>query len=810
MARKDGYSLAVSKKYVCVHGHFYQPPRESPWLEVVEEQPSAAPMHDWNERVDAECYAPNARARILDSDGNIDHVVNNYSKISFDAGPTLLAWMERADPETYRAILDADARAISERGYGTAMAQAHGHLILPLCHERDRRTQVLWGVRDFELRFGRRPKAMWLPETAADTPSLEALADAGIELTVLAPNQCARVRHRAPSGSATKWVDVSGGRVDGRRAYKVVLPSGRAITVFFYDGPLSRAVAFERVLDDGARFADRLRGAFEPRAREAQLVHIATDGESYGHHHRFGEMALAFALETLQARGDATVVSYEEFAAHHPPTWEAEIAEGSSWSCAHGIERWRSDCGCSTGGAQGWNQRWRGPLREAFDLLRDAIAPRFEELGRTLFHDPWRARDTYIDVLYDPSEASRLRFFEREGSSALLRERGSEARVRALSLLEMQRHAMSMYTSCGWFFNDVSGIETEQCLAYAARALELATELFGDRFEGPFLAKLAEAESNRPESGNARRVFEATVRTHAVSLRRAAAHYAMSSLFAEPGRDERPYGFEVQFIEPEQRRAAKARLGMGQLRVEQERTEAHLHVDYAVVHLGDHNLGGGVRPFPGRALHAAMREDLAEVFSRYDLTEVLRGLEKHFPGATESTRALFHDEQKRILAAVLTSTLEVALSGYEQIYHQQAPLMRYLASLGQTPPNAFTLAAEITLARALHGELGRGVEIDLVAIDALTREASGAGVTLHGPELGEALESSLLAIIARLSLGEDGALEDLASRVATLAMGGGIPFAPSRCQDALVRVRDERGVRSEPFRRLAHTLHVRA
>jgi alpha-amylase/alpha-mannosidase (GH57 family) len=809
----------VSKKYVCIHGHFYQPPRESPWLETVEEQPSAAPMHDWNERVNAECYAPNARARILDGAGNIDRVVNNFSRISFDAGPTLLSWMEHGDPETYAAILEADAKAIAARGHGTAMAQAHGHLILPFCHARDQRTQVRWGARDFELRFQRRPKAMWLAETAVDTPSLEALADEGIEITVLAPNQCARVRHRTASGVAGKWVDVSGSRVDGRRAYHVVLPSGRRMVVFFYDGPLSRAVAFERVLDDGARFAERLKGAFEPRAREAQLVHIATDGESYGHHHRFGEMALAFALEDLASKDDPSVVGYEEFRALHPPTWEAEIVEGSSWSCAHGIERWRSDCGCSTGGMHGWNQRWRGPLREAFDLLRDAIAPRFEQMGGALFHDPWRARDAYIDVVVDPSEASRKRFLEREGKSPGLVVRGSPERVRALSLLEMQRHAMSMYTSCGWFFNDVSGIETEQCLAYAARALELATEIFGDHFEEPFLRKLAEAKSNRPEAGDARRIFETTVRPHSVSLRRAAAHFAVSSLFSEPARSdaapsarrgEPRYGFVASFFEPEQRRAAKARLALGQLVVEHERTEARLHVDYAVVHLGDHNLGGGVRAFPGGHAHAAMRASLTDVFSRYDLTEVLRSLEKHFPGGTESIRALFHDEQKRVLASVLQATLDDALSGYARIYEQQAPLMRYLASLGQTPPEAFTLAAEITLGHALAKELRRGVDIDLVAVDALSKEAHGAGVTLSSPELGEALESSLLEIIAAMRVGGDDVLDDLGARVASLAMSGTIPFSPIRCQDALVRARDERDAHSEAFRSLARALRVRA
>lgn len=270
---------AMGLRHVVVHGHFYQPPRESPWLEIVEEQPSAAPFHDWNARVSAECYAPNAGARILDAKGRVDRLVNNYASISFDAGPTLMAWLEREDPTTHAALIEADRTSVRTRGHGVAMAQVHGHLILPLCNERDRRTQVRWGVRDFEWRYGRKPRGMWLAETAVDVESLEAMAAEGIALTVLAPHQCARVR---PIGHPA-WVDVGGGRVDPRRAYDVALPSGKHIAVFFYDGPLSRAVAFEHVLNDGKTFADRILGTFHPSAREPQIVHLATDGESYGH-----------------------------------------------------------------------------------------------------------------------------------------------------------------------------------------------------------------------------------------------------------------------------------------------------------------------------------------------------------------------------------------------------------------------------------------------------------------------------------------------------------------------------------------------
>lgn len=792
-------------RHVVVHGHFYQPPRESPWLEVVEEQPSAAPSHDWNERVCAECYAPNAGARILDAKGRVDRLVNNYAAISFDAGPTLMAWLERADRATYDAMIDADRASIAARGHGLAMAQVHGHLILPLCNARDRRTQVRWGVRDFEFRFGRKPRGMWLAETAVDEASLEALADEGIALTVLAPHQCARVR---PKGRDA-WSDVGGGRVDPRRVYDVRLASGRSIAVFFYDGPLSRSVAFEHVLNDGKFFAERIVGTFHPNAREPQIVHLATDGESYGHHHHFGEMALAFALEHIATvEGREALSGYEEYLATHPPTWEAEIVPRTSWSCAHGIERWRSDCGCSTGAPLGWNQAWRAPLRQALDGLRDAIAPEFERAAQGLLRDPWAARDAYVELLLDVSMASRERFFREHGASDALLVPGSPDRVRALSLLEMQRHAMSMFTSCGWFFNDVSGIEGQQCMAYAARALELATELFGDRFREPFLAKLAEARSNVGEWRDGRHVFEKLVLPRAVSLRDAAAHFAITSLFTSYGAHEERYGFDVDFVGADQRRAARARMGFGQLVLRHDRTEASLHVDYAVVHLGDHNLGGGVRTYAGEGAHRAMKDEIGGVFARLDLPEVLRGLERHFPGAVYSLRGIFHDEQSRIVDGILEETLDDVAKDFERIYEQQVPLMRYLASIGQQLPREFVVAAEMSLGRSLERQLSKGADIDLGLVDALLKESKDAGVVLSMPQLGRALERSLMHILGRLRSAPSETLEALAVRLATLGTVGPFPFDRHRVQNEIVRLRDGRGARSETFHQLCDALGV--
>ncbi|HEX9796787.1 MAG TPA: DUF3536 domain-containing protein, partial [Anaerolineales bacterium] len=481
----------MTDRYVTIHGHFYQPPRENPWLEAIEAQESAYPYHDWNERVNDESYAPNAASRILDEDGRISQIVNNYERISFNFGPTLLAWMETADPETYQAILEADRRSQARfSGHGSALAQVYNHMIMPLANLRDRQTLIAWGLHDFQARFGRSAEGMWLPETAVDLASLELLAEAGLRFTILAPHQAGRVRKLGDKN----WRQVEGGGIDPSRPYLIELPSGRTLTIFFYDGRVSRAVAFEGLLSRGETLADRLADAFSEQRTWPQLVHIATDGETYGHHHRYGDMALAFALEYLEREGIARLTNYGEHLERFPPTHEVQIKEETSWSCAHGIERWRSDCGCNSGGHPGWQQAWRGPLREALDGLRDAVAGPFEEMGRGYLADPWQARHDYIQVVLDRTPENVDRFLAEHGNSSL----EPADRVTCLKLLELQRHAMLMYASCGWFFDDISGIETVQVLRYAGRVVQLGQELFKLDLEGPFLARLSQAPSNLP------------------------------------------------------------------------------------------------------------------------------------------------------------------------------------------------------------------------------------------------------------------------------------------------------------------------
>ena len=645
----------MTERHVTIHCHFYQPPRENPWLEAIERQESAHPWHDWNERILAECYAPNAWSRVLDAEGRIVRIVNNYERISFNVGPTLLAWLEPHAPGTYAAILEADRRSRQRfSGHGNALAQAYGHMILPLAGPRDRRTQVRWGVRDFERRFGRRPEGMWLPETAVDLETLEALVEEGIEWTVLAPHQAAEVRRAGEE----EWHDVRGGRIDTARPYRQRLPSGRSIALFFYDGPLSRAVAFEKLLENGRALAERLQGEVEG-GEGPRLGHVATDGETYGHHHRHGEMALSMALEILEHDELVALTNYGEHLERHPAADEVRILENTSWSCPHGVERWRSDCGCSTGASPEWNQAWRAPLREALDWLRDELEARYEREAAKLFLDPWAARDDYIEVILDRSDESLDRFL---GDHARGRPAARD-RVRALELLELQRHAMLMFTSCGWFFADLAGIETAQVIQYAGRAVQLGERLFGEALEPAFLERLERARSNVPEAGTGREVYHAAIEPARVDLGEIGARYAVSSLFEEYGEVERVHCYTVKRLEERRRQSGRARLALGRARVESEITRETADLWYAALHPGDHGVVGGVRPDRGEESGRALATEIESAFQRADQEAVLRLLEEAFHASTRSLRSLFGDEQRRILGRILASAGESGLPG---------------------------------------------------------------------------------------------------------------------------------------------------
>lgn len=723
----------AARPLVCVHGHFYQPPRENPWLEAIEPQDSAAPYHDWNVRITAECYEPNTASRILDDDDRIVSIVNNYSRISFNFGPTLLSWLEREQPSVYSAILEAD-RESQKRfgGHGSALAQAYNHTILPLATPEEREVQVIWGIRDFEHRFGRKPDGMWLPETAVDLASLEALAAHDIRFTVLAPSQARRVRVIGDN----EWTDVSGGRIDPTRPCIQHLPSGKSIVLFFYDDSLSRGVAFDGLLHRGEHFARRLAGA-APES-EGRLVHIATDGESYGHHHRHGDMALAYALNRIESRGWGELTNYAWFLERFPPTHEVEIFENSSWSCAHGVERWRSDCGCQTGGPAEWTQAWRAPLRDALDWLRNRARDLLHEEAARCFKNPTDALHHFIELILDRSPENVDRFLQhhRKGRHT------DNLNVRALKLLELQRQLQLMYTSCGWFFSELSGIETIQVLCYAGRAVQLAEDLSGESIEDGFLERLGHAHSNRAEAGSGRDIYERSVRPAKVNWEMLGAHYAMASFFETYPEATTLYCYDVERDRYDVRETGKTKLAIGRARLTSRLTRATEELSFAVLYLGGHTVTTGVC----RGSHPL--DALADAFTSGDENEVRRLIDARFGKHQYHLESLFGDEKRRIVDALLRSTLEDAEASHETLFEKHGATMRFLTELGVPAPAALSVAAEVVLNRNIRLAL-EAVALDDELIGNLIAEAATEGVRLDEASLEYTARQSIDAIAAR-------------------------------------------------------------
>jgi alpha-amylase/alpha-mannosidase (GH57 family) len=728
------------ERCICIHAHFYQPPRENPWLEAVERQESAYPYHDWNERITAECYAPNGDSRILDDRGYIRQIVNNYSRISFNFGPTLLSWMKEKAPETYKCILESD-RESQERfsGHGSAIAQAYNHVILPLAGSRDKLTQVVWGIRDFEHRFGRTPEGMWLPETAVDVETLEALSAQGIKFTILAPHQAGRVRKIG----GRSWKDVSGGRIDPTRAYLAKLPSGKRINLFFYDGPISRAVAFEQLLNCGEQFSSRIKSGFSDKRDWPQLMHIATDGETYGHHHKHGDMALAYALDRIESDPAIRLTNYGKFLKDFPPTHEVQIIENTAWSCAHGVERWRSDCGCNSGRA-GWNQQWRGPLRAALDGLRDCAAELFEQEAAEFLHDPWKARNDYIQVILDRSPESLWIFFEKHSRRQL----EPEETTAVLKLLEMQRHAMLMYTSCGWFFDELSGIETVQVMQYAGRVIQLARETGRVDLEPEFLEQLALAKSNLPVFGDGATIYHRLVRPAFVDLCKVGAHFAISSMF-DSDRIVPQYCYDIQMIDYQHAESGAARLALGRAHITSGITRESIDLGFAAVYLGEQVLHAGVHETNRNEEHSRLVTECMAAFNGGDFVETLRLLDEHFGGMRYSLKSLFKDEQKRILDIVLSRTLEDAEASYHKIYEKHGSLLGFLKEMGQPVPDVLRFTAEFVLNNDLKHTFEND-PVDFVRIAMLVELVKHEGVPVDAAGVGFAASNSLTRLLRRL------------------------------------------------------------
>lgn len=748
-------ATAPHERYVCIHGHFYQPPRENPWLETVEVQDSAAPYHDWNDRITAECYAPNGASRITDLENKIIRIMNNYSWISFNFGPTLLSWLNDFAPRTYRMILDADHTSAQHNdGHGSAIAQVYNHIIMPLANERDACTQIRWGIYDFEFRFGRKPEGMWLAETAANRDVLDLMAQEGILFTILAPSQCARVRilegpvptEQAEAEEERPWTETPEASVDTRRGYTVKLKEGRSIAVFFYDGPNSRAIAFEGLLNSGVDFGRKLLTGFGDETLVSDdetvlLSHVATDGESYGHHHKHGEMALSYAIHWLAEEEHTPLTNYAAFLAKHPPAWEAEIVDDTSWSCAHGIERWRSNCGCNSGGHPEWNQQWRAPLRQALDHLRDATCPLAEKLSATLFKDLWKARNGYISVILDRSRSNIDAFFERHATHKLTQ----EERTRALELMELERHAQLMYTSCGWFFDEISGIETVQVIAYAARVLQLAAQLFGKEgavLEAKFLETLDTADSNLPEIGSGGGVYRRYVTGMKIGLEEVGAHYAISSMFRSYPEQGELFCYNVRRQSHQVFSSGRGRVALGAAWIDSRITEESEEICFAVLHLGDQNLSAAVKRYDSSdpkqvAAFGTFSHDVAEAMRRAKLPEVIRLIDHLFGGMDYSLLSLFADEQHRILQAILTQTVAEMENSLSKIYEDHTSLLDFLTDCGMAPPPALEVVANY----AIGSMLRRAIESDNFEADlvlSLGNRASAEQITLNSHQLGYA------------------------------------------------------------------------
>lgn len=773
--------MPPSKRFVCIHGHFYQPPRENPWLETVETQDTAAPYHDWNERICAECYATNGAARIQNGKNQITRIVNNYARINFNFGPTLLSWLRDNAPRTHRMIVDGERRSRRGfKGYSSAIAQVYNHIIMPLANERDRVTQIRWGVADYQYHFGAPPDGMWLAETAADTRTLELLAENGIKFTILAPHQCKRIRAlstfdadnvKAGSDAATTrhgkdgtaaaeipWVETADASVDTTRPYMVRFASGLSLAVFFYDGPTSRAIAFEGLLNSGETFVARLKEGFKESA-QPQLVHVATDGESYGHHHKHGEMALAYALRLLEKDKTVTLTNYGHFLEQFPPEYECEIVENTSWSCAHGVERWRSNCGCSSG-KPGWNQEWRTPLRKGLDELRDAIAPLTGEEGEKLFKDVWAARNEYIQVILYRSEDATERFFREHQSHAL----SAEEQVRALELMEMQRNAQLMYTSCGWFFDDISGIETVQVIAYAARVLQLARELFGARAEGleaAFVARVKEAKSNVPAAGDGARIFKEKIEPMEVGLEQVAAHYAISSVFSSFAEETELFCYRVRRVSYDIFTSGRGRLALGRVHVASAITGGQESFSFAVLHFGDQNITAAVKSYVESAAGEfdEFAAKVAEQVQRADFPDVIRLIDRYYGHVDYSLTSLFSDEQRRIVQLILNSTLWDIENSLTNIYEDHASLLHYLSQAGLPKPPALTLAAGFAINAGIRRAL-EGDPIDVATLRSFLQLAKSDQVPLESVTLSYIADQRMKRAMVELQLSA-GSLEML-------------------------------------------------
>ena len=680
------------KTYLAIHGHFYQPPRENPWLETIEIQDSAYPYHDWNARVTAECYTPNSVSKIVTQDNKIMDIVNNYSYISFNFGPTLLSWMENHSPYTYQRIVKADVEsAAKNNGHGNAMAQVYNHIIMPLANKKDKYTQILWGIKDFQYRFGRKPEGMWLAETACDDATLEALVDCGIKFTILSPYQAKSVRPL----KTEKWSDVSWGSIDPARAYRYYIKSDKTkyIDLFFYDGSISKSVAFDELLTDGNKFISRLKDGISNQRDYNQLVHIGTDGESYGHHTKFGDMALSYILKIRAEDEGFEITNYANYLEQEGVQYEVDIKDVSSWSCAHGVGRWKEDCGCSTGGGYGWNQKWRKPLREALDYLRDELIKITDEHGSKYFKNVWDARNDYIDVILDRCKNKINTFIEEHQKYPLEK---SEV-IKALKLMEIQRQAMLMYTSCGWFFSEISGLETTQIMKYAARAMQLASTFTNKDLESDFKEILSRAQSNIHGFGTGKDVYEKFVKPSVVSIKQLAALWAISAMHTDFDETSYLYCYNIKKHYYKHFSKGATALSTGRIEIESKVTLEKYDFFFAALQFPEGDFHCAIKRYDDSENIPEIIKNLISTYHQETITETIRELDRIFGKNYYTLKDILIEDRSKILMTSLKDKLSKFSNNYRDVYNEGKSFISQLISLGITVPVEYKLAAQYTL-----------------------------------------------------------------------------------------------------------------
>ncbi|PSB04367.1 DUF3536 domain-containing protein [Merismopedia glauca] len=734
---------------VTVHGHFYQPPRENPYLDTIERQPGADPFHDWNERIHYECYRPNAFARIVNDKGQVVQIVNNYEYLSFNIGPTLMSWIEKHDREVYQRILEADRLSCQRlNGHGNAIAQSYNHIILPLANKKDKYTQIRWGKADFRARFGREPEGMWLAETAIDAETLAALIAEKIRFIILAPSQVQKCRpFPTPDDPQPEWIEVGTNQIDPTLPYRCFLPGGNPaqdyIDIFFYDGPISGDLGFTDVLFHSAHLAGRMEQAIRHDGRLHQLIATATDGETFGHHKRGTEKTLAYAFACEFPKKGWNITNFAHYLSLSPPTWEVKLKPVTAWSCAHGVERWQNNCGCGGGGL--WHQKWRRPLRDALDWLRDRLISIYEDGMRELGIDPWVARDAYIQVIGDRSEANVERFFHRY----CLRQLDRSEQVDALRLLEMQRHALLMYTSCGWFFEELSRPEGVQILRYAARAIELAGEVAGVHLEPEFIQLLASAPSNIDLFKDGAAVYRQLVSPAQVSIKQVAAHYGINSLFANYAPQERIYCYEVERQDFKLQRLGNLALGFGRINLVSDITWETADLVFAVVHLGGGDFHCCVQHFNNRRTYAQWKDRLFDTLKTASISRLLLTMQELFADKWYGLSDIFVEERHRILQILSQDTLNRLDHLYTQIYRDNYGAIVAFHQDELPVPKELQVAAEIALtqrcltslqALSVQNLATTGSANYLIELEALASEATHLRCCLNVLQIREGFE----------------------------------------------------------------------